>query len=320
VSDESRCVRSNGSLENKTVKARCSAKIVIVIPTLNECKAVGKVLSGVKDVMVSYDYRMLVVDGHSIDGTDKIAKDMGAEVIYQRGRGYGDALKTGFFHARTKLDAEVIVMMDADLTYDPKYIPKLVAPILEDKADMVVGNRFVGMQKGAMPLVNRIGNSILSLVAKLAIGLKVYDTQSGMRAFKSELLDNIHLMAVGMPLAMEMLAEAHSNDARILEVPISYRSRVGKTKLNPIKDGGKILGVSLRLMFDIRPLLFFGSIGTVLGIVGLLLHYLMLPIELGHIVFPFIFIIGGILLFWFGFVVVLIRKLRKRNEKVRYNH
>jgi glycosyltransferase involved in cell wall biosynthesis len=300
-------------VEEEAIEAeRSAARIAIVIPTLNECEAVGKVVGGVKSVMDGYEYRVLVVDGHSIDGTDEIAKDMGADVIYQRGRGYGDALKTGFFHARKRLDAEVIVMMDADLTYDPKHIPELVAPILKDEADMVVGNRFAGMQKGAMPFVNRVGNSVLSLVAKLALGLNVYDTQSGMRAFKSELLDGMHLVAVGMPLAMEMLAEARSVDARICEVPISYRSRVGKTKLNPIKDGGRILGITVRLMFDVRPILFFGIIGTILGIVGLLLHYLTLPIELAYVVFPFIFMIGGMLLFWLGFVIVLIKKLRRR--------
>ncbi|UCC58737.1 MAG: glycosyltransferase [Candidatus Bathyarchaeum sp.] len=303
-------------MEEEAIEAKRSAtRIAIVIPTLNECKAVGKVLTSVKQVMEGYEYRVLVVDGHSTDGTDEIAKNMGANVIYQRGKGYGDALKTGFFHARKRLDAKVIVMMDADLTYDPKDIPKLVAPIVDDEADMVVGNRFAGMQKGAMPFVNRVGNRVLSLVAKLALGLNLYDTQSGMRAFKSELLDSMHLVAVGMPLAMEMLAEARSVEARISEVPISYMPRVGKTKLNPIKDGGKILGTTVRLMLDIRPLLFFGSIGGVLGIMGLLLHYLMLPIELAHIVFPFLFIIGGMLLFWFGFVIVLIRKLRRRNEK-----
>jgi len=303
----------NRYLEEESIEAKRSAtRIAIVIPTLNECKAVGKVLSGVKNSMDGYEYRVLIVDGHSIDGTDEIARDMGADVIYQRGKGYGDALKTGFFHARKRLGAKVIVMMDADLTYDPKHIPQLVAPILNDDADMVVGNRFAGMQKGAMPLVNKFGNRMLSLVAKLALGLNVYDTQSGMRAFKSELLDSMNLVAVGMPLAMEILAEALSADARICEVPISYRPRVGETKLNPIKDGGRILGLTVRLMFDIRPLLFFGSIGSVLGVVGLLLHYLMLPIELTYIVLPFLFMAGGILLFWFGFGIVLIRKLRKR--------
>jgi glycosyltransferase involved in cell wall biosynthesis len=301
------------SVEEKSIEAKQSAaKIAIVIPTLNECKAVEKVVGGVKSAMNGYEHRVLIVDGHSTDGTDEIARNMGADVIYQRGKGYGDALKTGFFYARKQLGAKIIVMMDADMTYDPKHIPALVMPILEDKADMVVGNRFAAMQQGAMPFVNRIGNRVLSLVAKLALGLNVYDTQSGMRAFKSELLESMNLVAVGMPLAMEMLAEAHSVDARIYEVPISYMPRVGETKLNPIKDGGRILGTTVRLMFDIRPLLFFGIIGTVLGIMGLLLHYITLPTELAHLVFPYLFMIGATLLFGLGFMLVLIKKLRRR--------
>lgn len=303
-------------MEEGVIEAeRFAARVVIVLPTLNERKAVGQVLARIKSFMDSYDYRVLVIDGHSTDGTDEIARRMGAKVIYQRGRGYGNALKTGFFHAKKRLNAKVIVMMDADMTYDPKDIPQLVAPLLQNEADLVVGNRFAGMQKGAMPFINRIGNRGLSLVAKLALGLNVFDTQSGMRAFKSDLLDRMKMVAVGMPFAMEMLAEARSTNARICEVPISYSSRVGETKLSPIKDGGRILGVTVRLMLDVRPLLFFGSIGTVLGVIGLLLHYLMLPIELAHIVFPFLFIVGGILLFWLGFVIVLIRKLRRRIEK-----
>jgi len=300
-------------MEEEAIAAkRSAARIAIVIPALNECKAVGKVLAGVKQVMGGYDHRVLVVDGHSTDGTDKIAGDMGADVIYQRGKGYGDALKTGFFHATKRLDSEIIVMMDADLTYDPKHIPELVTPILEGEAEMVVGNRFAGMQRGAMPFVNRVGNRVLSLVAKLALGLKVYDTQSGMRAFTSELLESMNLVAVGMPLAMEMLAEARSVGARIREVPISYSPRVGETKLNPIKDGGRILGITTRLMFDVRPMLFFGTTGTVLGVVGLLLHGITLPIELVNVVFPLLFMVGGMLLFWVGFVIALIKKLRRR--------
>jgi glycosyltransferase involved in cell wall biosynthesis len=278
---------------------------------LNECEAIGKVLSNITDVMDGYEYLVLVVDGRSVDGTDEIARSMGAKVIYQQGKGYGDALKTGFFHARKRLDADIIVMMDADYTYDPTDIPKLVKPILENQADFVLGNRFAGMQQGAMTFVNRVGNNVLSLVAKLALGLNVYDTQSGMRAFRSTLLDQMNLVAVGMPFAMEMLAQAHYAEARIREVPVSYRPRVGRTKLNPIMDGGRILGITVRLMFDIRPLLFFGGIGTVLGAVGLLLHYLTLPSELAHLVFPYIFMIGAMLLFLFGFMIYVIKRLRK---------
>jgi glycosyltransferase involved in cell wall biosynthesis len=308
-------------LEAISIESRDSTpRIAIVIPALNECKAMGKVLSGIHNTMVDYNYQVLVVDGHSYDGTDKIAKSMNAKVIYQSGKGYGDALKTGFFYAKKRMNAKIIVMMDADLTYDPKHIPELIKPILENQADMIVGNRFADMKQGSMTIVNRFGNQMLSLLAKLALGLKVYDTQSGMRAFRTELLDYMNLVAVGMPLAMEMLAEAVSAGARISEVPISYRPRVGETKLNPITDGGRILGVTVRLMLDVRPLLFFGSIGTILGTIGLLLHYFMLPVELMHIVFPFLFMIGGILLFWFGFVIFAFRKFKQRNEKVYHKN
>jgi len=300
------------SLE-KAVEAKGSGtRIVIVIPALNECEAVGKVLDGVKDVMDGYDYRMLVVDGHSIDGTDEIARKKGAKVIYQRGKGYGDALKTGFFHARRRLDAGVIVMMDADFTYDPRDMPALVAPILRDEADFVVGNRFAGLQKGAMSLVNRVGNRVISLIARFALRLNIYDTQSGMRAFRSELLDSMDLVTGGMPFALEMLAEALSADARIYETPVSYRPRVGKTKLNPIKDGGRILGISLRLMFDTQPLLFFGGIGTVLGAVGLFLHGIS-----ATVVFPFLFMFGAIPFFILGLVIAVIKRLRRSRARMR---
>ena len=305
-------------MEDKTIEIKHSAtRIAIVMPALNECQAVGKVVTDIKGAMKDYKHIVLVVDGHSSDGTDKIAKDKGAKVIYQKGKGYGDALKTGFSYAKNRLNAKIIVMLDADLTYDPKHIPELVTPIINDEADMVVGDRFAGMEKGAMHLVNRFGNKGLSLIAKLALGLTVHDTQSGMRAFKAELLDSLNLVAVGMPLAMEMLAEAHSADARILEVPITYKPRVGETKLHPIKDGGRILGVTLRLMFDIRPLLFFGGIGTALGTMGLLLHYIMMPIEFAHIIFPLIFMVTGIILFGLGFVLYINRKQRKNKQKLR---
>lgn len=301
-------------VEEKAIATKHPAtKIAIVIPTLNEHKAVGKVLDDVKQAMTGYQYEILVVDGHSKDGTDKIAENKGATVIYQRGKGYGNALKTGFFYARKRHNAKIVVMMDADQTYDPKHIPELVKPILKDKADMVVGNRFANMQKGAMPLVNRIGNRGLSMVAKMALGLEVFDTQSGMRAFKAELLDSMNLVAVGMPFAMEMLAEARAVDARICEVPVSYWPRVGKTKLNPVKDGGRILGTTVRLMFDVRPMLFFGAIGTVLGIFGLLLHYVMPTIEFVHVIIPFLFMSGSLMMAGLGFIIAIIKEFRKRN-------
>jgi glycosyltransferase involved in cell wall biosynthesis len=272
---------------------------------MNEHEAVGKILDEVKAVLTGYDYDLVVVDGHSTDGTDKIAKDHGAIVLYQPGKGYGDALKTGFLHAKNKLNSKILVMLDADLTYDPKDIPKLVGPILDDDADLVIGNRFAGMQEGAMPFVNQIGNKAISMLANLSLGIGIRDTQSGMRAFKADLLDQFDLMAVGMPFALEMLAKARSVDAKMLELPIIYRPRVGETKLSPLKDGFRIFNITVRLMFDVRPMLFFGLIGTMLGAWGLFLHYILLPIEIAYIIFPLLLMIGGVLAFLVGFAIFL---------------
>lgn len=289
--------------EDKKIKLKSAAKIGIVFPAMNECEAVGKILDEVKNVMAGYDYDLVVVDGHSIDGTDKIAAKHGAIVLYQSGKGYGDALKTGFVHAKNKLNSKILVMLDADLTYDPKDIPKLVTPILDGEADLVIGNRFAGMQEGAMPAVNQIGNKAISMLANMSLGIGISDTQSGMRAFKAELLDQVNLMAVGMPFALEMLAKLRSVKAKMLELPISYRPRVGETKLSPLKDGFRIFNVIVRLMFDVRPLLFFGIIGTLLGAWGIFLHYILLPIEIAYIIFPLLLMIGGVLAFLVGFAI-----------------
>jgi len=221
--------------------------LTIVIPTLNEESSIGETLEQVSLALKDFKYMILVVDGNSSDNTVKIAEEKGAIVIFQRSNGYGDALLTGFHYAYEQLDAEIIVMMDADLTYDPKDIPRLLDPILKNSASMVVGNRFKGLQKDSMRLVNRFGNVLLSWIARQALGIGVYDTQCGIRAFKSEIVEKLELSSKDMSFATEMLAKATFEGLRIEEVPVTYKKRLGKSKLNPIKDGMKILSTILRL-------------------------------------------------------------------------
>ena len=213
-------------------------KIVVVIPTLNEEQSIGFVLDEIHEVMKKrgYNYEVLVVDGRSRDRTVEIAKEKGARVIYQRRKGYGDALQTGFYYAKDRMGADIILMMDGDGTYDPKDIPKLVDPILSDQADFVTGDRLKNLKRGAMPLKNYLGNKFLAFLARLAFRIDVGDSQCGMRAFKAECLDDVFLESEGMPFAMEMLGEFSRIKSRILSVPINYRPRVGKSKLNPFRD------------------------------------------------------------------------------------
>jgi glycosyltransferase involved in cell wall biosynthesis len=216
-------------------------KVIVVIPTLNEETGIGLVLDNLDHALHSYNYDVLVVDGHSSDNTVRIVKDKGASIIFQCSKGYGDALRTGFVYAYDNLNADVIVMIDADGTYDAYDVPSLVQKVLEDKADMAIGNRFDKMDGDAMPLVNMVGNKMLSLMARILLQLDVTDTQCGLRAIRSSLAREIKTEADGMPFAIEMLARAKKAGARIAEVPISYHERKGFSKLSRFEDGFGIL-------------------------------------------------------------------------------
>lgn len=133
-------------------------KASVVIPVKNGEDFIGK---WVQAVLKDMSFEVLLVDGDSDDGTDKIASGKDAKMIYQRNRGYSDALRTGFLYVRHNMGEKAVVMMDADSTYDPKDIPIPVGPLLSSEADMV-GNRFPKLEKGAMTLTNKIGNKILS--------------------------------------------------------------------------------------------------------------------------------------------------------------
>ncbi|MDH5689841.1 MAG: glycosyltransferase [Candidatus Bathyarchaeota archaeon] len=255
-------------LETGNAKNNSDLRIVFVVPTLNEEAGVGLVLDGISKVMQQNNYTVLVVDGHSEDKTVQIAKERGASIVFQRERGYGDALMTGFECACNSLKADILVMMDADGTYDPKDVPNLLNPILENRADLVVGNRFLGIKRGSMTFVNRVGNRMLSWIARRTLNIGITDTQCGLRALRADLMKHINFKAEGMSLATEMLAEAKQAKARIVEVPIAYHPRIGDTKLNPIKDGSRILGTILRLIRDYKPLLFFGAFGFIMASIG----------------------------------------------------
>ncbi len=272
---------SNGTYEK-------SPEIVVVIPTLNEEAGVGWVLDRVHETLRKHGkkYHIVVVDGGSQDKTVEIARNRGAEVIMQNGRGYGDAYIQGFNYSIRKYKPKIIVMLDADGTYDPAEIPKLIKPIEQNEADMVVGNRFAKLQPGAMSTLNKIGNKILSWLARLMIGVGIRDTQSGYRAMSRELLETIPLTHKGMPFATELIVEAYAYGYRIKEQPITYKPRLGgQPKLNPLQDGYRILKTIIQFALRYNPTFFAFTLGALLLIPGLTLgtyvayHYFFTGIK-----------------------------------------
>jgi len=267
-------------------KLKNAYDLAIVLTTLNEEKGLESTIKSINAALDGkYSYVIVVVDGLSTDNTVEVAKSMGATVIKQRRKGVGDALQAGFYYVDTKLDSLITVMLDADGTYEPKDLVKMVEIIKSGEADFVIGNRFANMDKNAMPRLNQFGNKLLSAISRKTLGTKVYDWHSGIRAFRSDLANIFYTSSMGFPFPTEMLAAVHSHQIKFKEIPTSYHKRIGDTKLTPFQDGSRILSTIIRLLRDTRPLALFGSIGLVLIILGFLsgLEVLAEYLETGKI-------------------------------------
>ena len=213
------------------------AKVSIIIPALNEAEAVADVINGIpRDLMAKerFETEVLVVDGGSTDGTVELARQAGARVVYEPLRGYGRALKTGFREAA----GEILVTADADGSYPMELIPDLVRLLVKENLGFITTNRFPMMEPGAMTLLNRVGNTILSVSTRLLFNIALHDVESGMWVFRRELLPRMSLLSDTWPLSHELKIEAIcSAKARWREVTIPYRPRLGTAKLTPWQAG-----------------------------------------------------------------------------------
>ncbi|NCT54404.1 glycosyltransferase [Candidatus Falkowbacteria bacterium] len=232
-------------------------KISIIIPCLNEEEAIGPCLEEISGAINKHnlDAEVIVVDNNSSDKTTEIAeskKCLLAQllIVKEVQEGYGLAYLQGFRQAK----GEYIFMADADSSYDFYEINKFLDK-LEGGDDLVIGNRFSGsMKKGAMTWLHRyIGNPILSRLVKLLFNIKINDIHCGARAFRTDILNKVNFKTGGMEFASEMIIKAKKADLKISEVPIAYRPRLGKSKLNSLTDGWR----HLRFILLYSPLLLF---------------------------------------------------------------
>jgi glycosyltransferase involved in cell wall biosynthesis len=236
--------------------------VSVVIPCLNEAENVARCVAAARSALDELDGagEVLVVDNASEDDSARIAADAGARVISEPRRGYGSAYLAGFAAARGRY----IVMADADLTYDFAEIPRFVA-LLEDGAELVMGDRMEDIQPGAMPWLHRyIGNPVLTGILNLFFKTGVNDAHCGMRALRRDALGRLDLRATGMEFASEMVVRASKQKLRIAEVPITYHPRGGESKLSSFRDGWR----HLRYLLVHSPTYLFIVPGTVLAVVG----------------------------------------------------
>ena len=222
----------------------------------------------------------------SNDNTPVEAVKAGAKLVRQVGQGgVGEALIQGFYWAK----GEYVVFFDGDGTYFPADIHKVIQPLLNDEADLVNGNRFADIEKGAMSFGNKIGNYVLTMLGNVLFHTNIKDSQSGMKAFRRGLLTKVTLWERGFPFCSEILAEASKLNMRIAEVGITYRRRIGKTKLNPALAGPRILWASLKMMRDYDPLFLFTEIGLFLEAIGFIIAW---PVLTEYVLFGTFRLIG----------------------------
>ena len=247
-------------------------KIIAAIPCFNEERCIGSVVLKTKKFVSS----VVVIDDGSSDASAEIAGEAGA-AVYQHGqnRGYGAAVRNALSKGR-ELGADVLVILDGDGQHDPKDIPKLVKPLLNGEADIVVGSRFLGGGRKT-PFYRRIGQRVLNSVTNLGSGQKISDSQSGFRAYSAKALKELNLAENGMSVSSEIQFAISKSGLKVAEVPIDV-SYIGKTKRNPVGHGLSVLSRVLVLFSLRQPLLLFGVPGLAFLVAGLVLGARVLTI------------------------------------------
>ena len=235
----------------------------VVIPAFNEEKGIHEIASRVLSVESALrragvdGLELLIVDDGSRDKTAEVAQSIaGVSLIrHPKNRGYGAALKTGF----SKASGELIGFLDADGTYPPEYFPQLCQCALSG-ADLVIGSRMAG-EETRMPLTRRLGNFFFANLLTLLSHQKVTDSASGMRVFRREILERIYPLPDGLNLTPVMSTRALHEGLTILEVPIPYSERVGRSKLSVIRDGSLFMQSMLWTVLSYNPVRILGLLG-----------------------------------------------------------
>jgi len=218
-------------------------KICLVIPALNEASAIGRVLDQTPRELVD---EVIVVDNGSTDDTSEIALAHGARVLFEPRRGYGNACLAALRFLE-KTEPEIVVFMDGDYSSDPKELHRLVRPLVRGDADLVIGNRTPSrMERGSMPFHARLGNWIALILLKLLHGGSFADL-GPFRAITWSSLKRLNVKDQTFGWNVEMMVKALRLNLRVVEVDVSYRRRVGKSKISGTLTGSLRAGYRIIL-------------------------------------------------------------------------
>ncbi|MDN5847326.1 MAG: glycosyltransferase family 2 protein [Candidatus Nitrosocosmicus sp.] len=291
-------------------------KVIAIIPALNESLRISEIVNEVK----KYVNTVIVVDDGSTDDTFEKALQPRVKVIRNnRNRGKGVALKRGLIES-LQYRPDIIVTIDADGQHDPKDIPRIIKPIKDGLADMVIGSRYNSQSINEVPLIRGVGLSIIYILNKTLTRINVKDTQSGFRAYGKSILGTIgDYECTGYGAETEQLAQAELYGFNIMEIPVTikYKGLSNTSKQNPFTHGVHLISTILKLTVEKRPLLFFGLGGLILILISLIplanllgifneTRYFSIPLALIVLGFSFI----GSLLIVISFVLYSLKRIR----------
>ena len=240
-------------------------KIIIGIPAFNEEKNIGAIVAKLKK---KYD-QVIVCDDGSSDMTQIIASSLGAIVVkHPKNLGYGATIKTIFNEAK-KIDGDILVTFDADGQHQISEIDSVLKPLSENKADIVIGSRFLGSTKD-LPKYRKIGIKAITSLTNTVTGSNLSDTQSGFRAYSKKVLNEIFPTESGMGISTEILIKSLKKQMTILEVPITISYDNNSHSQAPISHGASVIMSTIKHVAIERPLLYYGVTGLCFLIVGLI--------------------------------------------------
>ena len=299
-------------------------KIAVLIPCYNEAKTISKVVKDYKKALPEAD--IYVFDNNSTDKTDIKAKKAGAIVKYETRQGKGNVVRTMF---RT-IDADCYLMIDGDDTYPAESAREMCDYILNDEADMVIGDRLSSTYfKENKRLFHNFGNKLVRRTINFLFKTKIHDVMTGYRAFNREFVKSFPITSKGFEIETEMTIYAVDTNYRLIEVPVEYRDRPAGSvsKLNTVKDGIKVLKTIETLFKEYKPRIFFNILSLIFFIGGVILN---IPPFVGYFQtglvekFPSL-IVGGfliivsLLLMITGIILEVIAKKHKQLRELYLN-
>ena len=268
-------------------------KITIGIPAYNEEKNIASIITELKKITDS----IIVCDDGSSDMTSEISKNLGAVVIsHKKNMGYGAAINS-IFQKSKELNVDLLVTFDADGQHRVEDIQKVIEPIKNNVADLVIGSRFLD-KKSDVPNYRKIGIKVITKVTNASIRKKLTDSQSGFRAYNGQVLSQISPSDMGMGISTEILIKSSSKGLRIMEVPITILYSGNTSTHNPVSHGTSVLFSTIKFTSIEHPLKFYGIPSVIFLIIGVIFTTLAVQyyIDVGRLNSNLTLIGGGTVL------------------------